>query len=176
MGIKKRFLKTFSIALIIGLLYGFISLWIQGICISKGIHFYLTIDVAIDLLTNFAETIVVIYGFFAAFLIYTTSNIPKFSDEKCKEKYKSYKKVIEKKMNIFVWITGLVVAFLFFVLWSIYALERQKHVGDVFFDLPGAAPAFLIFFTLIISLLGYLVFSLVVGAFDAGGDQVEGDQ
>ena len=167
MGMKRRFLKTFSIAVIVGLLYGFTSVWLQAICINRGIHFYMRIDVAIDLLHLLAGNTVLIYGFFAAFLLFIVSDVHKIEDENI---YRRYKKRIEGKMYIFVWITGLVVDFFFFLIWSLYALERQKHVGDVFFDLPTVAPAFVIYFMLIISLLGYLVFSLVMGAFDAGGD------
>ena len=172
MGMKRRFLKTFSIAVIVGLLYGFTSVWLQAICINRGIHFYMRIDVAIDLLHLLAGNTVLIYGFFAAFLLFIISDVHKFKGKG----YKMYKKLIDDKMNLFVWLTGLVVDFFFFLIWSLYALERQKHVGDVFFDLPTVAPAYVIYFMLIISLLGYLVFSLVVGAFDAGGDHVEGDQ
>lgn len=155
--IKKRFLKIFSIALIIGLLYGFIAVGIQNYIRKKGIHFYMCIDDAIDLLTKLVEIVVVVYGFFAAFLLITTTMSESLRDD-------SYKILILEKMDVFVWITGLVIAFLFFYLFSIYGLQLEKHKGGKFFDLPAAAPAFLLFFMLIISLLGYLVFSLVVGA------------
>ena len=159
MGIRIRFLLIFSIALGIGLLYGFTAVKIMGICISKDVHFYMSVDAAKDLLGELVGYIVLIYGFFAAFLIYTIGNIPKFSDEE----YNGYKKVIAKTMNIFVWITGFIVAFLFFFLLSISALEHERYTGGEFYDLPAVAQAYLIFFMLIISLLGYLVFSLVMG-------------
>ena len=159
MGIRIRFLLIFSIALSIGLLYGFTAMKIMGICISKDIHFYMSVDVAEKLLVELVGYVVIIYGFFAAFLIYTIGNIPKFSDEE----YNGYKKVIVKTMNVFVWITGFIAAFLFFFLLSIYDLESERYIGEKFYDLPAVAPAYVIFFMLIISLLGYLVFSLVMG-------------
>lgn len=181
MGMKKRFLKTFSSAVIIGLLYGFTSIWIQGICISKGIHLYMRIDVAIDLLKLLAGNTVLIYGFFAAFLLFIITEIPKISDEghtndpatkkRIRDEAERYNKLISDKMNIFIWITGFVVTFFFFLLNSIAALELQKYGGGEFFDLPAVAPAFIIYFMFIIALLGYLVFSLVMGALEVGGDQ-----
>ena len=158
MGIRIRFLLIFSIALGIGLLYGFTAVGIN-ICISEDILFSMSVDVAEMLLVELVGYVVIIYGFFAAFLIYTIGNIPKFSDEK----YNSYKKVISEKMNIFVLITGFIVAFLFFFLWSIYWLEFLRGKGYISTNLPALAPAYIIFFMLIISLLGYLVFSLVIG-------------
>jgi len=156
--IKKRFLKTFSIALIIGLIYGFTALGIQNYIRTKGIHFYMSINAAIALLTKLVEIVVVVYGFFAAFLLITTTTMSEsLLDD-------SYKILILEKMDIFVWITGFVIAFLFFYLFSIYGLELKRYDREEFFDLPAAAPAYILFFMLIIALLGYLVFSLVVGA------------
>ena len=162
MGITKRFLKTFSIALIIGILYGYIVGVINKICIKNDIHFYMSIDVAEKFLIDLLGYVVIIYGFFAAFLIYTITNIPKFSDEE----YNGYKKVISEKMNIFVWITGFVVVFLFNAISSIYWFESLRYECinlPIFIDLPAGAAGYLFFFLLIISLLGYLVFSLVSG-------------
>ena len=163
MGITKRFLKTFSIALITGILYASIVGVINVICIRNDIHFYMSIDVTEKLLIELMGYIVIIYGFFAAFLIFTINDIQKFSDEE----YNGYKKVISEKMNIFVWITGFVVVFLVNVISSIYWLESQRYEGGnilpIFNDLPAGAAGFSFFFMLIISLLGYLVFSLVNG-------------
>lgn len=184
MGIKKRFLKTFLCALITGLFYGLIAIVIDDIAIpylneglppTHAVHFHMSVDIANKLLIELIGYAVLIYGFFAAFLIYTISGIPKFSDGECG----GYKKVILEKMNLFVWITGFIVDFLFFSLMSIYWLEAQKHAcldkalndlpasaaafSGLFADMPANAPAYVLFFMLIISLLGYLVFSLVIG-------------
>ena len=162
MGITKRFLKTFSIALITGILFAFSVAVINEICIRSDIHLYMSVDAAERLLIELMGYIVIIYGFFAAFLIYTINDIPKFSDEE----YNGYKKVISEKMNIFVWITGFVVVFLFNAISSIYWFEslRSECINPpIFIDLPAGAAGYLFFFLLIISLLGYLVFSLVSG-------------
>ena len=165
MGITKRFLKTFSIALIIGILYVSIVGVINEICIRSDIHLYMSADAAERLLIELMGYIVIIYGFFAAFLIYTINDIPKFSDEE----YNGYKKVISEKMNIFVWITGFVVVFLFNAISSIYWLESLRYEEcitnnlPIFNDLPAGAAGYLFFFMIIISLLGYLVYSLVMG-------------
>jgi hypothetical protein len=155
MGTTKRFLKTFSIALITGISYACIVGALNMICIKNDIHFCISIDVAGRLLSELMGYTVLIYGFFAAFLIYTINDIPKFSDEE----YKGYKKVISEKMNIFVWITGFVIVFLLNVITSIYWLESARwEKGNnlpIFNDLPAIAPGFMFFFMLIISLLGY---------------------
>ncbi|PXF57870.1 MAG: hypothetical protein C4B59_14335 [Candidatus Methanogaster sp.] len=163
MGITTRFLKNFSIALILGMLYGFVAIVINAICISKDMHFLMHIDVVEDILIKLIGHVVVIYGFFAAFLIYIIGNIPKSLDEE----YSDYIKVISKNMDIFVWITGFVVAFLFYFLWSIYALELSRSGEQEFYNVPIEAPAYLIFLMVIISLLGYFVFSLVMGILHA---------
>jgi hypothetical protein len=179
---RRGFLKHFSNAMFIGLVYGFSSIAIQRILVSKGIHFYMTVDVGIDLLSLLAGNVVVIYGFFSAFLIFILTKVSEYPD--------SFRQMVVEKMKIYLWITGFVVAFLFFFLFSILGLELQRFnglfgllspslprlvtsSGVVFFDLPGAAPAFCLFFMLIIALLGYLVYSLVVGALSLSDDQLK---
>lgn len=167
--IEKRFIKNFLPALIVGLLYGFIAIIIDYRTIpylndtffdqNHAVHFFISLDLANRLLIELIGYIVLIYGFFSAFLIYIISDIPKFSDEE----YDNYKKVILKKMNLFAWITGFVVDFLFFSLLSIHSLESQKHNSATFTDIPACMSAFALFFIIIITLLGYLVFSFVVG-------------
>ena len=110
---------------------------------------------------------VLIYGFFAAFLIYTTSEIPKVSNEE----YSGYKKVISEVMNIFAVITGFIVDFFAFSILSMYWLEDIKRgVGpEAFADFPIIIVAYLLFFMILIFLLGYLVFSLVMGLLQVRG-------
>lgn len=180
---RKRFFKTFSIAVIIGLLYGFAAIWLQNICITNDIfHLEMNIDDTIDLLELLFANTVLIYGFFSAFLLYIITEIPKISDEAnakdedvkklIKTESKRYKKMIADKMNIYIWLTGFVADFFFFFTFSIIALELQKRTGDVY-DCPVVASAYALYFIFIVALLGFLVFSLVMGAITVGDHELE---
>jgi hypothetical protein len=125
-------------------------------------------DFAGRLLIELIGYAVLIYGFFAAFLIYTISEIPKVSNEE----YSDYKKVISKVMNIFAMITAFVVDFIFFSAVSMYELENIKHtVGPPIADYPFSVGAYVFFFMMLIILLGYLVFSLVIGLLNIRAEQ-----
>ena len=156
----------FSLTLIFGLIYGLSAYFIDVYC--QNIHFYMSADFAGRLLLELIGYAVLIYGFFAAFLIYTISEIPKISNEE----YSDYKKVISNVMNIFAMITAFVVEFTFFSAVSIYELENIKHkVGPPIADYPFSIGAYVFFFMLLIILLGYLVFSLVMGLLNVRSEQ-----
>ena len=119
-----------------------------------------------DFLVELIGYAVLIYGFFAAFLIYTISEIPKVTNEE----YSGYKEVISEVMNIFAVITAFIVDFIAFSILSMYELEKIKlgvepHVANF----PIIIVAYLLFFMILISLLGYLVFSLVMGLLQVRG-------
>jgi hypothetical protein len=166
--IRKRFIVIFLFALIFGLIYGFTAYGIDEHLIKYGIHFYMSVDFAGTFLIELIGCAVLIYGFFAAFLIYTVSEIPKFSNEE----YSVYKKVISARMNLFAVITGFIADFLFFSIVSVYWLEDTKLFGLEPLDLPASVVAYLAFFMLLISLLGYLVFSLVMGMLQVRDEKV----
>ncbi len=166
MEIRKRFIIIFSLTLIFGLIYGLSAYIIDDYC--QNIHFHMSADFAGRLLIELIGYAVLIYGFFAAFLIYTISEIPRVSNEE----YSDYKKVISKVMNIFAMITAFVVDFIFFSAVSMYELENIKHkVGPPIADYPFSVGAYVFFFMLLIILLGYLVFSLVIGLLNIRGEQ-----
>ncbi len=75
MEIRKRFIIIFSLTLIFGLIYGLSAYIIDDYC--QNIHFHMSADFAGRLLIELIGYAVLIYGFFAAFLIYTISEIPK---------------------------------------------------------------------------------------------------
>lgn len=168
MGIRRRFMLIFSLTLIFGLIYGLTAYFTDDYC--QNIHFYMSADFAGRLLTELMGYAVLIYGFFAAFLIYTISEIPKVSNEE----YSGYEKVISKVMNIFAMITAFVVDFIFFSAVSMYELENIKlkvGVGSPVVDYPFSIGAYVFFFMILIILLGYLVFSLVMGLLNIRGEQ-----
>ena len=168
--IRKRFIVIFLFALIFGLIYGFTAYGIDEHLIKYGIHFRMSVDFAGEFLIELIGYAVLIYGFFAAFLIYTVSEIPKFSNEE----YSVYKKVISARMNLFAVITGFIADFLFFSIVSVYWLEYIKNEPGALavVDLPASVVAYLAFFMLLISLLGYLVFSLVMGMLQVRDEKV----
>lgn len=178
-GIRRRFLFVFSLALIFGLIYGLTAYVIDDYCQkSYGIHFHMSADFAGGFLVELIGYTVLIYGFFAAFLIYTISEIHKVSNKE----YDRYKNVILKVLNLFAVVTGFVVDFIFFSILSMYELEKIKlevvklPVADFpiiqpVADFPIIIGAYLLFFMLLIFLLGYLVFSLVVGLLEVKSEQ-----
>jgi hypothetical protein len=175
--IRNRFIIIFLFALFFGLIYGFIAYYIDDYCQEFfGIHFHMSANFAGAFLVELIGYTVLIYGFFAAFLIYTISEIYKVSEEE----YSEYKKVISKVLNIFAVVTAFVVNFIFFSILSMYELEKIKCevvlenikrevVTLPLADFPIITGAYLLFFMILICLLGYLVFSLVMGLLDVRG-------
>jgi tetratricopeptide (TPR) repeat protein len=159
--IRKRFTAIFLLALIFGLIYRLTAYFIDYYCQkSYDIHFQMSADFAGSLLVESIGYAVLIYGFFAAFLIYTISEIQKVPDKE----YRNYRKVMSKVLNIFAVVTGFVVDFIFFSILSMYVLEKIKlKVEPPVVDFPILILAHLLFFMFLIILLGYLVFSLVIG-------------
>jgi hypothetical protein len=168
--IRKRFIVIFLFALIFGQIYGFTAYGMNDHLIKYGIHFCMSVDFAGKFLVELIGYAVLIYGFFAAFLIYTVSGIPKFSNEE----YSAYKKVISARMNLFAVITGFIADFLFFSIVSLYWLEyiKLEAGASAFLNFPASVVAYLAFFMLLISLLGYLVFSLVMGMLQVRDEKV----